>query len=571
MRPGLSVALYGKAESFRGTTTLVSPEYEIIDNSGLVHMGRVVPIYPETAGVSSKWLRAKIRHLLAALPDPDPWPAPPDLPGWKPSLQEIHFPTTDIRRSQGPTQLTTRFRRRLAFDELLLLSLSAALRKQAWNQIQLSHPFSVDQDLVLRFISSLPFTLTPSQTRSVREILADLSRPHAMNRLLEGDVGSGKTVVAAIAAYVAHLNGFTTLVLAPTQILAAQHHATLSTLFKPFGVEIGLITAASKKLSIVNSQLSIIVGTHALLSQKQPFVSVGLIVIDEQHRFGVAQRALAAQKGASGVPHTLTMTATPIPRSLALTVHGDLDLSVLDEPPSGRLPVKTWAVPESKRQAAYKWINDQMTNGKSQCFIVCPFIENSDTLASVKSATAEYQKLEKVFLHLKLALLHGRLKSRDKDDIINRFRAGEYRILVTTPVVEVGMDIPNAAIMVVEGAERFGLAQLHQLRGRVGRGSAQSYCLLFSSVTTDLTRLKILERNSSGLALSEMDLKLRGPGSLYGTAQSGRLQFKIATGDDLDLIQTAKNQAQGLLPALGKYPVLKSLIQTDKIDLVNPN
>lgn len=553
------VALHGKVESFHGHTTLVSPEYELIrDENPLIHMGRIVPVYPETAGLSSKYLRSKIFSLLSGNHFEDFIPPPAGILPWGQAVQNAHFPS-DISQTESG-------RRRLAFDELLISQLRSLVRRENWKHTRLTHAFSINQEAVLQFISQLPFTLTSSQTSVIKEILTDLSHPHPMNRLLEGDVGSGKTVVAAISAYIAHLNGFQTLFLAPTQILAQQHLLTLTALFAPFNIEVALITSQSKKPTAGISQ-PVIVGTHALLSESRSFDKVGLVIIDEQHRFGVLQRGLAASKGTS--PHILTMTATPIPRTVALSMYGDLDLSVLSEAPSGRIPVKTWLVPEIKRQSAYSWISRQIDTLHTQAFIVCPFIEESESLQTVKAATTEFKKLEQVFPSHHLGLLHGRLKPKQKQEVMDRFRGGELQILVTTPVVEVGVDIPNASIMLIEGSERFGLAQLHQLRGRVGRGTLQSYCLLFSD--SDTTRLKYMESHNSGMELAEIDLKLRGPGELYGTAQHGLPSFKIATYSDFPLIETAKKTALELQSKLSRLPLLQELLKEDKITLVQPN
>ncbi|KKU57830.1 MAG: ATP-dependent DNA helicase RecG [Candidatus Amesbacteria bacterium GW2011_GWA2_47_11b] len=518
------VSLYGKVDFFNRKPTLISPEYDFSTQA------KIIPVYPETAGLSSKWLRTKIQSVLASLPDISPLHAQ--------SLNQVHLPNS--------LEVVEPARQDLAFDELLLLQTRALLHRRKWQTTRLAHPFAVDQEKVLQFVASLPFVLTPSQNQAIKEILSDLSQPYPMNRLLEGDVGSGKTVVAAIAAYIAHLNGFQTLLLAPTQILAHQHFQTLTAL----GLKTGLVTASSKTLGTV------LVGTHALLSKSLQLNKVGLVVIDEQHRFGVTQRSLAAAKGDS--PHILTMTATPIPRTVALTLYGDLDLSILDSVP-GRIPIKTWVVPEEKRTAAYEWIKKQNT----QVFIVCPFIEESETLTSVKSAKVEFERLKDIFSELKLGLLHGKLKAKDKEQVIAKFRAGEYHMLVATPVVEVGIDIPSATIMVIEGAERFGLAQLHQLRGRVGRSDVQSYCLLFSDIPSP--RLKSLETHHSGAELAEIDLKLRGAGDIYGTSQHGIPNFKVAKYADFSLIPTALAAAVKLLPDLDKLPLLKDLVETDKI------
>jgi ATP-dependent DNA helicase RecG len=458
---------------------------------------------------------------------------------------------------------------RLAFDEIFLLQLISIMRKTAWTDTRLSHPFTLDQESVLQFINSLPFSLTSSQNQAIKDILSDLKNTKPMNRLLEGDVGSGKTVVAAVAAYVTYLNGFQTLLMAPTQILAEQHYQTLSALFGHLGLKISLITGTRKVSSKLLSESHIVIGTHSLISNTRTFDRSGLVIIDEQHRFGVAQRALAGSLGKS--PHILTMTATPIPRTVALTMYGDLDISILSEKPAGRLPVKTWVVPESKRRSAYQWIAGQISQNQGQAFIVCPFINDSETLTSVKAATAEFDRLKSVFPTLSLGLIHGKLKSKEKDRVINQFRKGEISILIATPVVEVGLDIPNAAVMVVEGAERFGLAQLHQLRGRVGRSSAQSYCLLFTSDGSISPRLKAMERYNSGLELAETDLKLRGPGEIFGTAQHGFPEFKVASYTDLALIEAARAEAEKVFPHLKTYPVLRALIKEDKIQLVQPN
>ena len=377
-----------------------------------------------------------------------------------------------------------------------------------------------------------------------------------MNRLLEGDVGSGKTVVAAVASFAVFLNGFQTIIMAPTQILASQHYETFKKLLTSFGVRISLITSDIKKSDLGRND--VFIGTHSLIHNKVSFDKVGLVVIDEQHRFGVEQRKHLVKK--SGTPHTLTMTATPIPRTVALTSYGDLDLSVLTEMPKGRLKVTTWFVPETKRKGAYGWIKSQITNNKSQVFIVCPLIEDSEfeTMADVKSVTTEFEKLKKIFGGLTLGLLHGRLKPNEKSQILKDFRSGKTDILVTTPVVEVGLDIPNATIMVVEAAERFGLAQLHQLRGRVGRSEKKSYCLLFSNVKYS-KRLRAMEKMHSGFELAELDLKIRGPGEIFGTAQSGFPELKVASWSNYLLIKKAKDIASDIVNNPSKYPKIGKL------------
>jgi len=366
-----------------------------------------------------------------------------------------------------------------------------------------------------------------------------------MNRLLEGDVGSGKTVVAAIAMYSVFLNKKKSVLMAPTQILANQHFETLKSLFKNTKIKIGLRTGSKKD----EGNFDTLVGTHALLSKKVISKNISFLVIDEQHKFGVKQRKYLEKK--SGVPHVLTMTATPIPRTVALTFFGDLDLSVLKEPPKGRQKIITWVVPEEKRQGAYKWINNEITKFKSQIFIVCPLIENSnsETLGDVKNVTDEFVKIKKIFLDKRIGLLHGRLKGKEKEEVVKSFKKGKIDILVTTPVVEVGVDVPNATIMMIEAADRFGLASLHQLRGRVGRGKKKSYCLLMSDSNSDRSkvRLKAMGKFSSGFELSEIDLALRGPGEIYGTKQSGIPELKIANWEDLKMIKDTRKVAESLL------------------------
>ncbi|KKU09031.1 MAG: ATP-dependent DNA helicase RecG, partial [Candidatus Woesebacteria bacterium GW2011_GWB1_45_5] len=381
----------------------------------------------------------------------------------------------------------------------------------------------------------------------------DLSDKVPMNRLLEGDVGSGKTAVAAIAAFAAFANGFQTVIMAPTQILAEQHYATLNELFKDYKVRLSLITSSTKKSDL--GRADVFVGTHALIHKKISFSNIALVVIDEQHRFGVEQRAHLVKK--SGTPHVLTMTATPIPRTIALTTYGDLDLSVLTEMPKGRDKITTWTVPPQKRQSAYGWIKKQLAGSKSQVFIICPLIEESEkeTMEGVKAATEEFRNLKSIFSHFKLGLLHGRLKAKEKEKVLGNFRNRKIDVLVSTPVVEVGIDIPNATVMVIEDAERFGLAQLHQLRGRVGRGNKKSYCLLFSKIKYS-RRLAAMEKTHSGFELAELDLKLRGPGEIFGTRQSGFAELKVASWGNYELIRETRDLAENIMENPSKFPLV---------------
>ena len=567
------ISLAGKINWFLRKLVIQSPQYEVMFDSKTIHTGRLVPIYPETHGVSSKWLRRQTyniidnykQNLLEHLPDSII--TNNKLLGLSEAIEQIHFPKT--------IEYANRANERLAFDEFFLLHLSVMQKRSIWEKIQVSHPYSITKfkKNIEEFWEKLPFTLTFAQKKAVGDIFADLAQKKPMNRLLEGDVGSGKTVVSAIAMYLSYLNGFQSVLMSPTEILAQQHFKTISDLLSPFGVKVGLATG-SKKLKMENRKwkIDVLVGTHAVLSKNISFENLGLVVIDEQQRFGVEQRTLIRQKGKN--PHLLTMTATPIPRTIALTLYGDLDLSILDEMPKGRKYVKTWLVPKEKRKNAYKWIEKQILETKSQAFIVCPFIEPSESMQTIKAANKEYEYLKKeVFGKLKLGLLHGKLKSKEKNEVLRRFREGKIDILVATPVVEVGIDIPNATLMIIEGAERFGLAQLHQLRGRVGRGDKQSYCLLFTDSENAFSegRLKAMERLSVGEELAELDLKLRGPGEIYGTMQHGAHMLKIASFSDFSLIEKTKKEALKIFPHLSKYPRLLEKLKSITTKQVSPD
>lgn len=500
VQAGTKISLYGKADWFGRKLAIISPEVADPETAGTI-----VPIYPETAGLTSKWLRKKIKEILDRNEIDE---------SLSQSLRGVHFPNELYE--------VEKHRRNLAFNELLKFETENLKRRHDWQNRGTSHQFTNPKSQITKFISDLPFKLTKSQNLAIDEILSDLGKPVAMNRLLEGDVGSGKTVVAAIACLVSNLNGFKSLFMAPTQILALQHFETLSKLLSPFNISVGLVTSQSKSTG------DVLVGTQALLNSD--IDNVGLVIIDEQHKFGVAQRALLQHKG--GTPHVLTMTATPIPRTMALVLYGDLDLSQLTELPFGRKTIKTWVVPEEKRTAAIKWINDQIIKYASQAFWVCSLIDESESLGAIRAVNVEFELLKKSFAYLNLGLLHGRMKN--KDEIINKFRDKEIDILVSTPVVEVGIDIPNASIMVIEDAHRFGLAALHQLRGRVGRNGQQAYCLLFS--TQDTERLKAMETTHIGSRLAEIDLAIRGAGNIYSTSQHGKSELKIATYKDFDML-----------------------------------
>lgn len=553
IKPGVKLSLSGELSWWKKQKAVYGPEYEILSDE-TVHTGRLVPVYPATAGISPKWLRSRINKLLKLLDEEnlhDFWSKDflekQQLLPLKAALEQIHFPDTKESAEMA--------RQRLAFDELTIIQLANIRHKMEWQQNQPTHKLSIDDNLLAEFFERLSFDLTSAQSKAITQIVSDLGKSFPMNRLLEGDVGSGKTVVAAAAAFAASSNNKRSVFMAPTQILAEQHYITLSRLFEN-KLEVSLITG-STKMDI--SHADIVVGTHALLHHKDFFQEVAFVVIDEQHRFGVKQRAHLVEKTQETTlaPHVLTMTATPIPRTAALTLYGELELSVLDELPKGRLPIKTWLVPKEKRDPAYEWIEKQIQEDNIQAYVVCPLIEESEaeTMQQVKAAESEYKKLKKIFKNRSVALLHGKLKAKQKSEILEKFRQHKIDILVTTPVIEVGVDVPNATIMLIEAAERFGLAQLHQLRGRVGRGDKQSYCLLFTETESDKIkdRLSALTQTLSGFELAELDLRLRGPGEVLGLRQHGGSNLKIANWLDVDLIKQTKAVAQQIVDNPKKF------------------
>lgn len=566
---GETVSLSGKVSQEKNKLILQSPDYEVIFNNQTIHTGRLVPVYPETKGISSKWLRRQIYKLLEEKSQikeylPKEIIKENNFLYLSDAIEKIHFPKN--------LEEAEKARKRLSFDELFEIQLSSKIRKKEWEKEKIKTPWEIEkfQKQTESFIKKLPFELTNAQKDATSDILKDLSLEKPMNRLLEGDVGSGKTVVGVVAAYLAYLNGFQSAFMAPTEILVNQHFKTISKLLKPLGIKVELVTGSNK--TGINKKFDILIGTHALVYDKVKFENLGLIIIDEQQRFGVEQRAIIRNKGDN--PHLLTMTATPIPRTVALTLYGDLDLSILNEMPVGRKLVKTWLVPPVKRSGAYKWIEEKIIKDKDQVFIVCPFIEESESMQTVKAATKEYERLKKeIFPNLKLGLLHGKMKAKEKDEVLKAFRDKKIDILVSTPVVEVGIDIPNATIMLIEEAERFGLAQLHQLRGRVGRSDKQSFCLLFTQSLNPQTieRLKSLETTYSGAELAELDLKLRGPGQIYGTMQHGATVLKIASFSDFDLIEKTKKEAEKILPKINKYPQLLKKIEKINLKQVSPD
>lgn len=613
LKEGMLISLSGKI-SFDKTLSLSNPSYERFDNKEtLRHTGRLVPVYPETFGLSSRYLRYLIRLLMPYVQIADWLPESVQksqkLIGLSQALREIHFPSSK--------KLLEAARQRLAFDELFLIQIFLIRQKMKWRENP-APQIIFDQPLIKNFVSRLPFELTGAQRRAAWEILQDLEKLRPMNRLLEGDVGSGKTVVAAIAALQVAESGWQTAFMAPTEILARQHFETLQKFFAEHNLKIALLTGQSgetngEKMSkkeileeIKNGKISLTIGTHALIQKKVRFKNLALAVVDEQHRFGVEQRA-ALQKNIleikdgrpKTIPHLLSMTATPIPRTLALAFYGDLDLSLLDEQPKNRKKIITEIVQPDERQKAYDFIRREVKNGR-QVFVICPRIEASDSgviassdvssgrsnpeippssagllrrtaprndaWAEVKAVKEEFEKLSKdVFPDLRIEQLHGRLAAEEKKKIMNDFSNKKIDILVSTSVIEIGVDVPNASLILIEDAERFGLAQLHQFRGRVGRSEHQSFCLLFSSSEAATGRLNALIDCQNGFELAEKDLGLRGPGEFIGTRQSGLPDLSMASLTDVFLIKEAKKEAQNIFkkdPALKNYLLLKSKLKS---------
>jgi len=561
---------------------LLSPSYEFPKKGGLIHLGRLVPIYPSTEKLSQKQIRFLIKQVLPLAQKirdflPEEIKRKYQLMSLSLSLEQIHFPASK--------NLLLRAEHRLKFDELFLIQIQTQLIREKLKK-QKAVKIEIKLEEIKKFIKKLSFELTQSQKKSAWEILKDLNKSRPMNRLLEGDVGSGKTVVAAIAILNVILNNFQVAYLAPTEILANQHFENISKLLEGWPIKIGLLTREEKKLINTESQrkqkkiskakilemisvgkIDLVIGTHAILQEGVKFKQLGFIIVDEQHRFGVEQRAhLARGQTTLEVPHFLSMTATPIPRSLALTLYGDLDLSIIDEMPAGRKEVKIKIVKPEEENNIYDFIRKEIKNGR-QAFVICPLIDPSDKLG-VKSVKQEYERLDKkIFPDLKLGMLHGKLSAKEKEKIMKDFLKNKIKILISTTVVEVGIDVPNASIMLIEGAERFGLAQLWQLKGRVGRAEYQSYCFLFSETYSEKSkkRLRALLRAKNGFELAGKDLEMRGPGEIFGKEQSGYLEtLKIARFSDSQIIKEAQEAAIKILsfdPELKKFPLLREKIK----------
>jgi ATP-dependent DNA helicase RecG len=549
--PGRQIVASGRVRQYLGHITMQPREWEDLDRE-LLSTGRIVPVYPASTQIRPRQIRkltTQVVHYWAPK-QPDPLPAAlverAGLMPYAEALSQVHFPDSQEKLAAA--------RHRLAFDELLLLQLGVLRQRQAWQSVA-GQVLQVDDSAHQAFIASLPYPLTNAQQRAVAQIRSDLARNVPMNRLLQGDVGSGKTAVAAAAMAVTVQAGAQAAIMAPTSILAEQHFNTLAALLAPViggPAAIRLLqgaTSAFEKAAIYEGlrtgEVKVVVGTHAIIEDPVDFANLGLVVVDEQHRFGVAQRAALRSKGAN--PHLLVMTATPIPRSLALTVYGDLDLTVLDEMPPGRKPIQTYLVKAKERERGYGFIRSQVVKGR-QAFVIFPLVEESDKIEA-RAAVAEHERLQRdVFRDFRLGLLHGRMKPDEKDEVMARFRAGEYHILVSTSVVEVGVDVPNATVILIEGANRFGLAQLHQFRGRVGRGEHASFCLLVndSGKAHSEERLQAMVESQDGFYLAEKDLDLRGPGDFLGTRQSGFAGLHMARLTDLSTIEQARREARQL-------------------------
>jgi ATP-dependent DNA helicase RecG len=588
-RPHQRVILFGKLELTSGGLQMPSPQYEIVGGAeddedgdtppdapdGTIHTGRIVPVYEKTGQLTAKMQRALVHQVLQTLPSqlPDPLPEAvrrrQGLVDRRQALEHVHFPPADasvhdLNAFRSPAH------RRLIFEEFFLFQLGIVLRRRRADSERKARPVVVTDNVRDAVRQVLPFKLTNDQKVAIRDIVTDMQRPQPMNRLLQGDVGSGKTIVGLMASLVAMENGLQVAFMAPTEILAEQHYFNIRRLLERSRFRIALLTGATpakKRRELVaelaGGSMHMAIGTHALVQEDVAFRELGLVVIDEQHRFGVLQRATLRAKGLH--PDALVMTATPIPRTLALTTFGDLDVSVMREMPPGRQPIQTTARPESRRDDVYAFVRQQIEQGR-QAYIIYPLVEESAKV-DLKAATEMADHLQQdVFPDFRLALLHGRLKPDAKDRVMGAFVRGEFDILVSTTVVEVGVDVPNATVMVIEHAERFGLSQLHQLRGRVGRGAHKSYCILlhqYGLTDQGRERLKALTETTDGFEIAERDLQLRGPGDFFGTRQSGLPTLRV--GDllrDHALMEEARREAVAALDDAGQAAALTALVNT---------
>ncbi|NPA48683.1 MAG: ATP-dependent DNA helicase RecG [Thermodesulfobacteria bacterium] len=578
-RPGREVVLAGEVSSFGGRKEIIHPEVAFPEEETIsLHLGRILPIYPGVEGLSQKQLRKIVARAVEEYADKLVSAIPAKILKKRSLLplplavKGVHFPSEEDDLSALNAERSV-YHKSLAFDEFFYLELALALRKSKIARAP-GIAFRTESKRMEKFLASLPFRLTRAQERAFQEIKRDMARPYPMNRLLQGDVGCGKTVVAFLAALIAIDNGYQVALMAPTEILAEQHYLNFKKYAGLIGVEIALLTGgrppAEKRRvreGLRNGHIHFVVGTHALFQEGVEFKKLGLVIIDEQHRFGVLQRAALREKAREGEPDTLVMTATPIPRTLAMTVYGDLDVSIIDELPAGRKPVKTYLFTAEERKKAYALVRKELERG-NRAYVIFPLVEESEKMDLLAATTMAEELQKKVFPEFKVGLLHGKMKPAEKEAVMRAFKEGEYQVLVATTVVEVGVDVPEATVMVIEHAERFGLSQLHQLRGRVGRSERESYCLLIAHKlrpgSEAWRRLRILCETNDGFRIAEEDMKIRGPGELLGTKQSGYFSFRRADIlRDYDMLVVAREEAFALLeedPELKNYPLLREIL-----------
>ncbi len=551
------VIAYGQVKEGSSWLEIASPEYELVDEDQAEGFARITPVYGLSEGVNQSLVRkavaSALEHYAHFLVDPLPATLKRryELADLEWSIRQIHHPDSEENRLKA--------RRRLVFEEFFYHQVGLAMRRAAVHA-EVGNAFQVPDDMPELMARMLPFTLTGAQDRVIHEIFEDLQRPEPMNRLVQGDVGSGKTAVAACAMLAVVHAGFQAAMMAPTEILAEQHAVNLRTMLAPMGIDVvllvGKLTAAQKQKAytlVASGKAPVAVGTHALIQEGVEFAKLGLAVVDEQHRFGVIQRLALREKG-FGNPDVLVMTATPIPRTMTMALYGDLDLSVIDELPPGRQPVKTRWRSAADRGSVYEGVRALIQEGR-QAYFVCPMVSESEKMQAQAAEDLHYRLTHEVYPDLRVGLLHGQMKSKDKEAVMELFRQHALDILVSTTVIEVGVDVPNASVMVVEDANRFGLSQLHQLRGRVGRGGHQSFCILIADTKSEegMKRMEIMTRTNDGFEIAEEDLRLRGPGDIAGTRQSGNLDFRIA-----DLVQDGRmmEEARGAALKLAKYDPL---------------
>lgn len=569
LQPGMELALYGSLERNHPSPELLNPEFEILEDNDPRSVGRIVPVYASTAGLNEKWLRRVIETVLKIVSPQIPEILPLQI------MEKFHFidAASAVKQMHMPTDEDTfhAARRRLVFEEFFLLQMGLALRHRLGKLEKEAPPLRGAPVLVNQFRANLPFELTDDQKRVIEEISADLRRPVPMNRLLQGDVGSGKTVVALMALLQAIDSGVQAAMMAPTAVLARQHALTLRHWLTPLGVDVGLLTGGVSSTErrrvydgLASGDLRLVVGTHALIQSSVQFKHLGLIIIDEQHRFGVLQRRALNNKAGNEAPHTLVMTATPIPRTLALSVYGDLAVSSIHQLPAHRQPIRSVWISDNRLPKMLKFLDKEMAVGR-QVYWVCPLIEESENFDAAP-LEARFEKLSKVFAGRRLAMLHGRMSDKEKNAVMTEFAAGRIDLLASTTVIEVGIDVPNASVMVVENAERFGLSQLHQLRGRVGRGPYKSWCILYADPKNPEAehRLDQFCSLSDGFAVAEADMRLRGPGEFCGVRQHGLTDFRVADLlRDGPVMETARTEAFELMEqddVEAKYPMLMAAV-----------